>query len=247
MNAKDFGYKIKVLKGYTFESEFIFKDFINDLYIIKSAHTKDHPMYLISKLLMNSLYGRFGMHLETFLTKNDIVDNKKLIEMMEDNNILDIMNLGDDSYLITYIPNNKDNDDDSLFNNMTHFNISISLSAAITAYARIHMSQFKRKNNEYNLLYSDTDSIAIDQPLPDNMIGKDLGKMKLEYIFNKAVYLGPKVYGGITTEGTEIIKVKGYKNKDQLFEDQLNVKTLESLLYLDKNNEIDKKELYHQK
>jgi hypothetical protein len=250
MNAKDFGYKIKVLKGYTafgLESEFIFKDFINDLYIIKSAHTKDHPMYLISKLLMNSLYGRFGMHLETFLTKNDIVDNKKLIEMMEDNNILDIMNLGDDSYLITYIPNNKDNDDDSLFNNMTHFNISISLSAAITAYARIHMSQFKKSNNKYKLLYSDTDSIAINKALPDNMIGKELGKMKLEYIFNKAVYLGPKVYGGITTEDKEIVKVKGYKNKDQLFEDQLKFKTLESLLYLDKNNEVDKTKLNHQK
>ena len=37
------------------------------------------------------------------------------------------------------------------------------------------MSQFKRINNEYNLLYSDTDSIAIDQPLPDDMIGKELG------------------------------------------------------------------------
>lgn len=36
-------------------------------------------MYLISKLIMNSLYGRFGMHEETFLTKNDIVDNKKLM------------------------------------------------------------------------------------------------------------------------------------------------------------------------
>jgi hypothetical protein len=252
MNAKlkDFGYKIKVLKGYTafgLESEFIFKDFITDLYKIKSTHSKDHPMYLISKLLMNSLYGRFGMHEETFLTKNDIVNNKELIEMMEDNNIFDIMDLGDDSYLITYIPNNKDNDDDSLFNNMTHFNISISLSAAITAYARIHMSQFKKSNNKYKLLYSDTDSIAINKALPDNMIGKELGKMKLEYIFNKAVYLGPKVYGGITTEDKEIVKVKGYKNKDQLFEDQLKFKTLESLIYLDKNNEVDKTKLNHQK
>ena len=176
MNAKDLGYKFKVLKGYIFEgSELIFKDFIIDLYKIKSTHTKDHPMYLISKLLMNSLYGRFGMHEETFFTKNDIVNNKKLIEMMEDNNILDVMHLGEDNHLITYIPNKKDNNYDSLFNNITSLNISISLSAAITAYARIHMYQFKKSNNDYNLLYSDTDSIAIDRPLPDNMIGKELG------------------------------------------------------------------------
>jgi hypothetical protein len=46
---------------------------------------------------------------------------------------------------------------------------------------------------------------------------------------------------GITTEGKrkEIIKVKGYKNKDQLFKNQLNFNSLESLLYLN-NNEINK-------
>lgn len=65
--------------------------------------------------------------------------------MMKNNNILDIMNLGDDSYLINYIPNKKDNEDEAphpslLFNNMSNFNISIYLSADITAYARIHMS-----------------------------------------------------------------------------------------------------------
>ena len=118
MNAKDFGYKIKVLKGYTFQSDYIFKNFVDSLYEIKCNSKKDDPMYLISKLIMNSLYGRFGMHEETFITKNDIVDNTKLIEMMEDNNILNIMHLGDDNHLITFIANNKNNDNDSLFNSM---------------------------------------------------------------------------------------------------------------------------------
>ena len=209
-------------------------------------HPKDHPMYLISKLLLNSLYGRFGMHIDTFLSKNSIVDNNELYEMIEHNNIMNITNLDDDLNLITYIPTSDDNVD-SLFNNMTKFNISISISAAITAYARIHMSQFKSDFNEkYNLYYSDTDSIAIDKPLEDNMIGKELGKMKLEQTFKKAVYLGPKVYGGITNEGEEIIKAKGYKNKDQFKKDQLDFNTLESLLYLN-NNEINKIEINHQK
>lgn len=40
--------------------------------------------------------------------------------MIEYNNILNVMDLGDDSYLITYIPNMKDNDINPslLFNNM---------------------------------------------------------------------------------------------------------------------------------
>lgn len=246
-NAMKFGYKFKVIKGYTFESDFIFKDFVNDLYEIKSNHPKDHPMYLISKLLLNSLYGRFGMHIETFLTKNAVVDNDELNDMMEHNNILDILNLGDNINLITYIPINNDNDLDSLFNNMTKFNISIALSSAITAYARIHMSQFKDMNNDYNLFYSDTDSISIDKPLPDNMISNELGKMKLEYIFDKAVYISPKVYGGITSDGKQIIKAKGYKNNQQFIKDQIDFKTLESLLYLKNDNVINQIELTHEK
>jgi len=97
--------------------------------------------------------------LKPFLTRNSIVSNQELNDMMSQNNILDILHLDDDIHLITYIPINNENDEDSLFNNMTNFNISIPLSAAITAYARIHMSQFKDVNNHYNLYYSDTDSI----------------------------------------------------------------------------------------
>jgi len=47
--------------------------------------------------------------------------------------------------------------------NITH-NINIGIAAAVTAYARTHMSQFKNNSN-YNLYYSDTDSIYIDSPL----------------------------------------------------------------------------------
>ena len=34
----------------------------------------------------------------------------------------------------------------------------------------------------------------IDKPLPDYYIGKELGKLKLDYIYNEAVFLPPKVY-----------------------------------------------------
>ena len=55
-----------MLKGYTFGRKNIFKEYINDMYQIKESYSNDrsNPMYLISKLLMNSLYGRFGMKSE---------------------------------------------------------------------------------------------------------------------------------------------------------------------------------------
>jgi hypothetical protein len=61
------------------------------------------------------------------------------------------------------------------------------------------MSKFKTRN-DFNLYYSDTDSIDIDKDkaLDPKFIGPELGKMKLEHIFDDAIYLAPKVYGGIT-------------------------------------------------
>ncbi len=93
-------------------------------------------------------------------------------------------------------------------------NISIPIASAITANARIRMSYFKN-NPLFKLLYGETDSGHINKDLskirPD-LVGAGLGQLKLEHIFKKAVYLAPKVYGGITEEGKEVVKVKGYRN-----------------------------------
>lgn len=68
----------------------------------------------------------------------------------------------------------------------TH-NVSIAIASAITAYGRIHMTQFKNNPN-FNLYYSDTDSAYVDKPLPKDMISSTvLGKMKLEHVLNDAI------------------------------------------------------------
>ena len=72
--------------------------------------------------------------------------------------------------------------------------------------------------------------------------------MKLENIFQRAVYLGPKVYGGLLNTfivdndgncNAFITKVKGYKNK-------ISFDSLESLLDL-KDNNIQNIKLTHDK
>lgn len=87
-----FGYKFKVFKGYLFEKDFIFNEYVDSLYEIKCNSNKDDPMYLISKLLLNSLYGKFGMHEETFITRNAIVSDDELYEMIDHNTITDTIN-----------------------------------------------------------------------------------------------------------------------------------------------------------
>lgn len=244
-----FGYKFTVLRRYLFEQDFIFKDYVNSLYEIKCTSKKDEPMYLISKLLLNSLYGKFGMHQDTFLPQHAIVTEDELYGMIDYNTITDTLPLSDNKQLISFI-NDKSKDMDFKIENLNqNMNISIGLSAAITAYARIHMTHFKKPNNKFTLLYTDTDSIAVNKPLPNTYIHPTLlGKMKLENVFLKAVLLGPKVYGGllsnfiVDTEGNctaAITKVKGYKNI-------ISFNMLEELLQL-KDNKLATTELTHDK
>lgn len=61
---------------------------------------------------------------------------------------------------------------------------SIVISAAITAYARIHISRLKLEilKQGAELYYSDTDSIVTNKKLPDNLVSsKSLGLLKLEH------------------------------------------------------------------
>lgn len=66
----DLGYQFTIIKGYQFETGDIFSPFINKLYVLRNMYAKGHPMNEIAKLLMNSLYGKFGMR--TDITKVEI-------------------------------------------------------------------------------------------------------------------------------------------------------------------------------
>ena len=63
-NAMKYGYSFKVLRGYLFEKSYIFSDYVDRLYSLKQNSSKDSSDYIISKLLLNSLYGRLGMNPE---------------------------------------------------------------------------------------------------------------------------------------------------------------------------------------
>lgn len=58
--AKQLGYKIKILEAYNFEKKrIIFKEYIDELYKMKSE-TTNKSTRIITKLLLNSLYGIMG-------------------------------------------------------------------------------------------------------------------------------------------------------------------------------------------
>src|SRR6266545_2206120 len=194
-NAEKLGYKFEVLWGYTFDSDYIFEKYINDLYNIRLNYPKTDPMNLIAKLLLNSLYGRFGM--DDNFTFIEIINKKDYINFEKQDgaieSIIDIIEIGNNYMIPVKSPITKLKTD--IDNASETHNVNIAIASAVSAYARIHMSPFKNNNTLGNLYYSDTDSAYFDKPLPDSMIDpKRLGALKLEGVYSKGIFLAPKVY-----------------------------------------------------
>jgi hypothetical protein len=211
-NAMDYGYTFTILEGYKFDRRVIFKKYVEFLYNLRQQYNKSHPLNLIAKILLNSLYGRFGMNEITL--KYEIILKEDFLKFENKENIFDTIELED--YILIGI-------ETEVVENES--NISVGIAAAITAYARIHMTQFKNNQN-INLFYTDTDSIYTDSELDEFFIDqKKLGKLKLEYFINEAVFLGPKSYC-LQNEKGLVTKVKGLKDTSVLtlqdFKDLLN-------------------------
>lgn len=206
-------YNINVNKGYLFETKTnIFKDYVWDMYQLRQQYTKSEPMNFIAKLLLNSLYGRFGMQPQ--LHSHIFGNFKEIQELCRKYEILDYIELDKDLFFVSYQSSDNKNLDSSLpKSNST--GVSVSIASAVTAYARVYMSTFKN-NPGYNLYYTDTDSIFIDKELDPRLVNSNLGNMKLEYKFTDSIFLAPKVYAGMTDDNLKICKVKGFTGANEL-------------------------------
>ena len=130
-----------------------------------------------------------------------LVDKEKFLKLSQDYTINDFIDLDESGLFVSY-------EDPKLKGRRA--NVNVAVASAVTAYARVYMSKFK--NQDYRVYYSDTDSLYVDERLSEDLIGDKIGQFKLEAIFKDIVFLGPKIYAGITSNGEYICKVKGYKN-----------------------------------
>jgi hypothetical protein len=237
-NAVRFGYKFEILNGYQFQKGFIFKEYVEKMYNLRLQYEKGTPMNLIAKLLMNSLYGKFGMKnqstvVEIFNTSNNS-ENNILNEMLDVYGEAVHEKIHIDDYIITVrdaLISIKYNEDEDMYHGL---DVNVAIASAVTAGGRMWMSILKNNPN-FNLYYSDTDSAVIDKNLPDHLVGNRIGQFKLECVIKRAVFLAPKVYGLITENGDEIIKIKGV-SKDVL--PGFHINDLDDLLYINTSKEF---------
>jgi hypothetical protein len=194
------------LEGYLFDKKNIFYSYIEFLYKIKSSYESTHPLYIIAKLLMNALYGRFGLNPEE--RENEIVSSDESEFLIANKKQVKIIPLLSGNVIVSY---EKDTDEIKIDN------ISVPISAAISAYSRNVMTHYLMKYSD-DIYSIDTDGIKIFGKLSDDEVdNKKLGKMKYEYEFYEGVFPAPKIYGGLLTKPykkseKELVKVKGLKN-----------------------------------
>ncbi len=237
--AFDNGYKIKVIKGYNFDkSNNVFDNYVKHFYEIKSNNT--NYLNVIAKSLLNNLLGRFGININKPVTK--LVDVKKLAEIQATRVIESYPKpLSDKKYIISYYPeisreiceaHNLDFHKiyaDSIKSDMERsgkFNdVSISTASAVTGYARIYMSKLKLDllKNNFNIYYSDTDSIVVDKPLDDSLVGCGIGLFKLEHKVKRAYFISNKTYCLIPFNKDPILKLKGGINTSFSVSDFVNM------------------------
>lgn len=176
--AATLGYKLEVVEGVLYERRKIFARYVETLYTMRLSFDKADPRNLICKLLLNSLYGKFGM--SPYLSTWKLVDQDINCIEKEKGLCEDIIELGD-KWILSY-PSIKntvvqppkseaealqiiadkynlgvseviqalatDKNLNRTFGALTkgggHLNISLPIAAAVTAYARCNIYEYKK-------------------------------------------------------------------------------------------------------
>jgi hypothetical protein len=180
-------YNLEYLSGWKFKStKGLFTDYIDKWSNNKIQAKLDgnHGLYLISKLFLNSLYGKFGS------------DNKvksKIPYLDEEEDIVKY-----------YISEAKEKD--GVYIAMASFITSYARLKTITSAQKI-MDDYNSGKSNIQFVYADTDSLHLSSPdfeLPDLDIDDTrLGAWKFESKFNKAKFLRQKCYIENSTEDIE--------------------------------------------
>lgn len=166
-----------------------FRDFISDLYNLRLEYKRDgNPMQLVTKLFMNSLYGKFG---EKFEGKRNTIHES----VFDSSTIARYDNIdrvgeyfvvtGDDSPKAHCIP---------------------IWAVYTSAYGRIKMFHALR---DHDTIYCDTDSLITRDSISTS---STLGDLKLEMRVREGITVRPKFYaikGFEDGESVESVKIKG--------------------------------------
>lgn len=197
--AFEIGYEcLAVKKSYYYDRKCQpFKEYVADLYNLRKEYKKDdNPMELVTKLLLNSLYGKFG---QKFENREEMIPDKQVtIDMTEKYHCERVGKM----FRIK-----------KPFTDPSSFCIPI-FAVYTTAYARLKLYDALLK---YDPVYCDTDSIVTSCMMPDS---KELGEFKHEMHIPDGYFIKPKFYAILddNDQKKHVIKIKGLGRKIDIIE-----------------------------
>jgi len=218
--ALEIGYYIlKINKQIIYKATFKpFKKFVEYFYNQrKELKSKESQMEIVFKLILNSLYGKFG---QKKIITSEIIDPNKFTNPEQFEDLKKKLKFRDFEV----------NEEGKILYNETHkyngINVYPILASYVTSNARILMYKYI---NSPEVIYTDTDSCICEKPLFENL--KELGKMKLEGNFKHGVFIRPKMYM-LENDNFMEIKVKGLpKASKQDFTDILDGKFVKKIKF----------------
>lgn len=187
-----------------YDNAYIFSEFIDFFYKKRLEYLEQNNLIFseFCKLIMNSVYGKFGQRKYEYTKVNTSKTFKinSLNNFIIDNNgeVLEqkIYQFGYNIYVI------------KLTEDMS-FNSFIPIPSHVTAYARDYLTELIEIAEIDNVYYTDTDSLIVNEKGYKNLekfMGKGLGQIKLVGISNYTEIINPKHY-----TFNDITKIKGIK------------------------------------
>ncbi len=167
----------------------IFKDYVNDLYALRMKYKKegDTAFELITKNLLNSLYGKFGQRNTTWRKVGDTKTD--YLGVVYDNNL--DTGLSRKLRIIDHVIEEEEG-------TVEGANAFPAIASFVTSYARLVLWRYIEAANIENVLYMDTDSLFITRRGYERLRGDiddhALGKLKLVGTEDSMIIRAPKDY-----------------------------------------------------
>lgn len=208
------GCEVKISEIIMYEGKNIFESFARYFYNERLKNKDSNPSLAnFQKLIMNSLYGKFGQNIKESCVICRNIEEQNLI-MCNPNIKIDNFEILGDNIMLKY---HKIDDDNKNIGSLVRF------SSYISALSRTNLASMMRELGYENIYYCDTDSIFTSKKMDDKYISQtELGKWKMEekkkdnkkYICEivHAEFIAPKCYLYKTKDDILEMKAKGFVN-----------------------------------
>ena len=186
---------VEIISVFSFADSRECGEYIDHFYALKTESERDSAPYIIAKLFLNTLYGKFGSNPEEYM-EYTISHPEHIVNAATDGYHYSDM-LGPWALMQKQLDEEKQH----------YFNVCVA--ASITGYVRAEL--FKARRLCKGVIYCDTDSIAATDVSALEMSETKLGAWKLEAVCDWAAIAGKKMYCFSKKEGTYNLKKGKYK------------------------------------